>query len=271
MSAVSQDDSYDLLQLRWRTLALGIGALLAQRPERRRDPLSDLAQRLKSPVATLRAQAASLELQASRQSSAEVARCIVAQADVMSEWVSAILDVQRIRLGKLALDLQQVDLIELARACAQQVQESTGDVQITVASGAVQSQTVYADAGRLREVLVSVLQKAVTGASGGTVELRVDVADRIAITVCEPGTTCAFDDPLREPSGSLREPQDPRQTGQFNDAIVDLDLYVARELTRLHGGELWRQESAIVLVLPLDFSHRSHTVLARPAACSPTA
>ena len=59
-------------------------------------------------------------------------------------------------------------------------------------------------------------------------------------------------------------------------ASVELDLYVAREVVRLHGGELWVEQrgggrgSAALLILPLGFSHRSRTVLAAATACSRT-
>ena len=58
--------------------------------------------------------------------------------------------------------------------------------------------------------------------------------------------------------------------------MLDLELYVAREIMRLHGGELWAEqrgpgEGVVALIsLPLDFPPRSHAVLAHGAACYPT-
>src|SRR5207302_7377734 len=88
----------------WRTLALGIAALLAQTADHPRDSVTEVTGQLKGSVATLKAHAAQLELQAADQSKSEATReaagRIVELADRMAECVAAIMDVQRIRMGK---------------------------------------------------------------------------------------------------------------------------------------------------------------------------
>jgi signal transduction histidine kinase len=243
LEPADRDDACD-----WRTLTLGIAALLAQMTEQQEDVLTKVARQLKAPVATLRAQAARLEDQASAgRCGADVARRIVEQADVMSEWVAAILDLQRIRLGKLPLDIQDVDLVEVARECADDVHTSPGTGQVRV----------HGDAARLRQALHSVLERVARRVVNSAIELRVEVKDSRAF-VCVGDAeqpVCAEDQP---PTAATQR-------------AFDLDLYVARELLRLHGGELWSDQlpNAAVVVLPLDFSFDSHTVLASSTACCP--
>ena len=116
-----REENYD-----WRTLALGIAAVLAHIPDHPRDSVTEVTGQLKESVATLKAHAARLELQAADQSQAEatreVAGRIVELADRMAECVSAILDVQRIRMGKLHLEMREIDLVELVRECASRCQ-----------------------------------------------------------------------------------------------------------------------------------------------------
>jgi K+-sensing histidine kinase KdpD len=253
----------------WRSLALGIAALLAQQPDPHDELLAVLARHLKAPVAALRAHAERLELQAAGQSPANVARRIVEQADLMAEWVAAILDVQRIRLGKLQLDIQPVDLVELAYACADRVRQSTAELDINFEARGPSAEPVRGDPVRLSHVLVLLMQKAAQSAASGEIELCVgrhtwrDGQQRALLSVCEAGQT-------------LLEPERFTRMIDAQTTTPDLDVYVARELTRLHGGELWAAHAAdgrhggALVVLPLDFSHRSHAVLARGRSCSPT-
>jgi K+-sensing histidine kinase KdpD len=236
----TQDQALD-----WRTLALGIAALLAQSPEPRpTDTMSEVARQLKAPVSTLRGQAARLMFEATAQSDAratrEVAGSIVVQADLMAHWVDAILDVQRIQLGKLHLRLRPLDLAELVAACARAAgARVAGEAHIL---------PVQADVARLRQAVSAVLDEA--AASFGD-----------ALTVR-----------LSEGSGPDRQPWaivtvgngaevDPRRAAR---ASFNLNLYFARELVCLHGGDLRADfdDGHVVLRLPLDFSSGSHTVLA---------
>jgi signal transduction histidine kinase len=260
-----EDESCD-----WRALALGIGALLAQMPEEPEGMLDVVARQLKAPVATLRAHAERLQTQVEGQTESDAARevavRIVEQADIMAQWVGAILDVQRIRLGKLPMELRPVDFVQVARACATNFHDAARGVTVHFVPGGVAVGSVLADRSRLARVLDSVLASTAEHSAAAAIELRTSVrgwADgrpRAILTVHDTGRDLESDD-LRWMLGS--------------QAVLDVELYVAREIIRLHGGELWagqrgrEQGSTAIVVLPLDFSHSSHTVLARGAAYSP--
>jgi signal transduction histidine kinase len=253
-----QEENYD-----WRTLALGIAAVLAQMPDHPRDSVTEVTGQLKGSVAMLKAHAARLELQAADQSKAEatreVAGRIVELADRMAECVAAILDVQRIRMGKLRLEMRRVDLVELARECAARNQQPG-----TRVLASEPAEPVLADRARLGQALTTVIDSIGRSTLSGTVELRVGVRKW---SDGRPRATVTVGD-------SPPSHQEPRIGPQPS---VELDLYVAREIIRLHGGELWVEQrgggrgSGALLILPLEFSLSSHTVLAPGAACSRTA
>ena len=170
LSVLSPVEQYE--SRNWRTLALGMAALLAQMPEHEdplrapggslREPqegmLNVVARQLKAPVATLRAHAARLEEQAAHptesETTREVASRIIEQADLMAEWVSAILDVQRIRLGKLQLTKTRLNLIKLARAAVDELADE-GATEIRFLRSGPSSEPVLADGERLSQVLGS--------------------------------------------------------------------------------------------------------------------
>lgn len=254
-----REDTYD-----WRTLTLGIAAVLAHVPDHPRDSVIEVTGQLKGSVATLKAHAARLELQAADQSNAEATRevaCrIVELADRMAECVAAILDLQRIRMGKLRLDVHRVDLVELTRECAARSQQPSPRVVVTDSANAL----VPADRARLGQALTTVIDSVVKSNTRRTVELRVGTREW---SDGRPRATLTVGDQF--PIG-----HEPRVGAR---ASIDLELYVAREIVRLHGGELWVEQrgggrgSSALVILPLDFSHRSHAVLAPGTACSRTA
>jgi signal transduction histidine kinase len=184
----------------------------------------------------------------------------------MSGWVSAILEVQRLRLGKLALDLQRVDLVKLARGCAERFQAAAGGRQVRVEVTGPAPRHVMVDRNRLSQILMGMLANVARSADGSLIEIRVGLLDgddgrpRAVLTICNACREVDYVD-------IDRALESPART-------LDVDLYVARETLRLHGGELWTephaagQGSAAMLVLPLDFSPRSHTVLASGKPCS---
>src|SRR5437588_8911133 len=85
----------------------------------------------------------------------------------MARWVGAMLDVQRIRLGKVRVDRRDIDLVEIARACTAEFREC--DVHV-VACGSV---LVRGDAARLSQAINAVVNALACVDSCRQVTLRI--------------------------------------------------------------------------------------------------
>jgi signal transduction histidine kinase len=221
---------------------------------------------LRTPVAIIKAYAQLLEAQlagkhATPNGSHEITTHILEQADLMSGWVTTMLDTRRMQLGEIPLDFGRVDLVHLAWSTAQELQQTTRRHRIcVVTSGAIPSE-VRGDAARLRQVLTNVLENALKYTPGGAIQVRLGVqqASHTAI-VC-----------VQDEGPGLEKDDLDRIFGRFEQAErcstgLGLGLYLSREIARLHGGDLWAESRGpgkgctFVLALPL------HTL----SACVPT-
>jgi len=156
-------------------------------------------------------------------------------ARMQAQLINDLLDVSRISKGKLTLDLQWVDLREVAltvcentRALAEQ-KEVTVNVQLTPA-------VVLGDPGRLQQILTNLLTNAVqyTPASG-QIWVTLEAARRDAVLTVrdtgsgiEPVLLPYIFDPFRQGEGALSR----RHGG------LGLGLAVVRQLVDLHGGTI---------------------------------
>jgi signal transduction histidine kinase len=286
----------------WRALALGLAGLLAQSDRARaaeahrheselanqrlahdRDLLQDreaflgvVAHELKTPAAVIKAYAELLDAQladgATRPSTLrEVVGNIRDQADLMSRLIEALLDVQRLRLGKLPLQVGRINLAQLVRAVAAQVQQTTSDhvIRVVVAPGA--PERLLADKARVRQALTNLLENSVKYSAGGEIEVRVDPGQR-------DGRMCAIvavqDQGMGIDAANLDRVFELFQQGSASPVRghmgLGLGLYIARQIARAHEGDVWAksrgkgQGSTFYLALPLDSCSNSNSQLTTP-------
>ena len=240
----------------WRDLAFAFGTLFAHaQPVDDRERLVGLmVHELRTPVAIIKAYAELLEAQAARHSDTpagarEVVSHILEQADLMSDWVDAMVD------GDLRLELTRVDLAQLARLVAEELQHTTPRHRIRVLSTQPPVPPIMADRSRLRQVLSNLLENAVKYSAGGTIQIRLSVQDapgglsKAILAVHDEGSGLDVDqlDRIFAPF---------EQTARTNLGL-GLGLHLARQLARLHGGDLWAESrgpmngSTFILALPL--------------------
>jgi K+-sensing histidine kinase KdpD len=219
-----------------RSLALAITSLLALPPEQPRGVLSEVARQLEPPLAALRAQADLFDLEAAQYADAramrEVAGRIVEQADLMAEWIAAILDIERIRVGKLRLDPEPVDL----RTVVDEISRERSDLDIQRQTNGSAAAIILADGGRLRQALCAVLDSFAKRDSSLPIEVRLwvpqdDGANRQAFLTVSNALDNVGPDTLQPIATSIGD--------------LHIDLYVAREIVRLIGGELWARRPRI--------------------------
>jgi signal transduction histidine kinase len=185
------------------------------------------------------------------------------QADLMGDLIEAVLDVQRLRLGKLPLQASRVDLAQLTRVVANQVQQTTPEHMIRVVAPDPPPPLLF-DRARVRQVIANLLENAVKYSAGGEIEIRIGRGQR-------NGRDCAIvavrDEGAGIDSANLDRIFDLFQQGSANPVRghvgLGLGLYVARQVAHAHQGEVWAespgkgQGSTFYLALPLDFAPAS--------------
>ena len=276
----------------WRALAFGLAGLLAQSDRARvadaqrheselvgqrlvheRNLLQDreaflglVAHELKTPAAVIKAYAELLDAQLTDAATPastlrEVVGNIRDQADLMSSLIEAILDVQRVRLGKLPLHVARADLVRLACTVANQIQQTTSGHVIRVFVEPNAPPPLLVDHVRVRQILANLLENAVKYSAGGEIEVRVG-------TGLHEGRVCAIVSVRDQGAGieaaNLNRIFDLFQQGSKSPVRghvgLGLGLYVARQIARAHQGDVWAespgegQGSTFYLALPLDLS-----------------
>jgi signal transduction histidine kinase len=232
----------------------------------REDFLGLVAHELKTPVAVIKAYAELLEAQmaqpqlftAQRSAMREVVAHILDQADLMSGLIEEILEVQRVQLAKLPLEISRLDLVELARGAAEEVaQTSHGHTIRVVAVDPLPPVSV--DRGRIRQVLVNLLENAIKYSDDGEIQVQVGRGEHAGrpmavVSVRDEGIGLEpadldriFERFVQAASGPVR-----------GHAGLGLGLYVARQIARAHQGEVWAASpgkgrgSTFYLRLPLE-------------------
>lgn len=221
-----------------------------------------VAHELKTPVAVVKAYAELLEAQALREQLPPTIRQVVGhireQADHMVSLIEEVLDAQRLQLGKLPLELSRFDLGQLAREVAEEIGQTSRAHEVRVEQPA-EPLVLLADRRRLRQVLVNLLENAVKFSAGGEVLVRLTTEERAGrpwavLSVRDQGVGIEAAD-LQRIFDRFAQASEAPVRGHVG---LGLGLYIARELARAHGGEIWAvsagrgQGSTFYLALPLD-------------------
>jgi PAS domain S-box-containing protein len=169
-------------------------------------------------------------------------------ADKLRSLVDRLMDVSRIRSGRLKLDLAPTDVIALTRKLAVELAETAGR-EIVVHGPSSSRDLLAVDAVRIEEVLTNLIDNAMKY-SAADQPIEVDVADEapeIRLTVSDRGPGIPVEERERVFEPFHRANQQTQGVG--------LGLHIAREIMGLHGGSLTVKErdgggSTFVLTLP---------------------
>lgn len=158
--------------------------------------------------------------------------------------INDLLDISRIEVGALGLEIEDVDLRQALESCVTIVSERASkaglrlEVDLQDDLGAIQ-----ADPTRLRQIILNLMINAVKFTpGGGTVGLTVHrtTDDEVEIVVTDTGIGIAPEDMSR-----IMEPfSQARQSHVSNKEGTGLGLPLAKAFAELHGGSL-RLESMV--------------------------
>ncbi len=206
---------------------------------KRDDFLSVASHELKTPLTSLKLTVAALEREASRVGTPETFRArldrIQTQSTRLAGLVDQLLDVSRMSAGKLVLDLEPIDLAELAAEVALRFAEEAGRVGTTLTLRAPHPVPVVVDRQRMDQVLTNLLSNALKYAPGSPVELQVDCVSgpRIRVQDAGPGIPPAEQDRIFE-----RFERGLRTQGHPG---MGFGLWIVREIVQAHQGRVWVQ------------------------------
>jgi PAS domain S-box-containing protein len=222
----------------------------AQEEVRERDEfLSIASHELRTPVTALQLQLQLFQRYAGRagvvlpREMHEKVEALERQIRRISLLVNELLDLSRLRLGKLELRREELDLAELAREIIANLQSeidlcgSRVDLQVmgtAGAAGAAGTVTGAWDRLRLGQVLTNLLVNAVKFGQGKP----------ISVTVGENGAGRALLE-VRDQGIGIAPEHQARVFGRFERAVpvehfggLGLGLYIARQIVEAHGGEI---------------------------------
>jgi signal transduction histidine kinase len=153
------------------------------------------------------------------------------QADRLSRIIDNLLDVSRIRGGRLQLDAEVFDLGDLAREVASRFQEparSVGSALTAEVDGAVIG---YFDRLKLDQVLSNLLTNALKYGAGRPVAVRVrETGESAVVEVEDKGTGVAPAD-----QGRIFARFERASDGHKKESL-GLGLYIVRSIVEAHGG-----------------------------------
>ena len=191
----------------------------------------------------------------SNQLAAQQRDVIGRQTDQLARLIGDVLDVNRVTSGKMALQRQPVNLVEIAGKCLQAVTSAVQAKrqQLSLAPGS-EAIPLEGDAERLEQVIVHLLANAVQYTPrGGRIALTVREGEQAVIRVRDTGVGLSRETLTRLFEGfpEVKSALDCPEGG------LRIGLTLVRRLVELHGGSVSaaspgpNQGSEFIVRLPL--------------------
>ena len=152
----------------------------------------------------------------------------------MRGYIDDLMDVARLQSGKLVLHLEPVKLVEVTQRAVNTVQLLAPETRITV--DAPTEMTVFGESRRLEQVLMNILNNAITYSPEGTeITVRLTQKDAdVAVSVHDQGPGIPTDDVERIFS-RFSQLDGARERGSGG---LGLGLYIANEIITSHHGSI---------------------------------
>ena len=203
--------------------------------------MSMVAHELRTPLNTLYLEAQMRKLQLERGNMAHFApeqleRMVardMRQIHAMVRLIDDMLDVSRIRAGKLSIRPGRVDLEALLQRIVGDLSHQAADVQSELRLSIVQPVAGCWDEFRVEQVIVNLINNALRYGGGKPVDVRLHADSQNArIEVIDQGVGI--------PEEVLPKIFEPFERGKMEGmpAGLGLGLYISRQLAEAHGGSL---------------------------------
>jgi signal transduction histidine kinase len=193
---------------------------------------------LKTPLTPLMAAGDLLLSESPPEPLISLARIICTGADRINRMIDELLDLARGETGMLKIKCRWLDpLMLLSDIIDYMAPKASENRQTFLAGIPISLRPLWADEGRLRQVILNLLDNAFKFTPrGGKITLNAREDDEsLVISVCDNG--CGIDE---EEQKHLFEPYfQPQQGDVEHFKGLGLGLALARTLVELHGGRIW--------------------------------
>lgn len=178
------------------------------------------------------------------------------------ELIKNLLDISRIESGRLELNLQSVDLVELARELVQDLMPNAMSKNLKMKFNEPKKKLPHAvvDEQRLRQVMLNFIDNAIKYTSKGSVNVYVEQkGDELVFSVVDTGKGITHEEIAKLFNKFSRVGGSAR----FNTEGTGLGLYVAKQIVKEHRGDLYvespgeNQGSTFIMRLPMEGTDRS--------------
>ncbi len=205
--------------------------------EEKNDFVATISHELRTPMAAVYGAAETLlrrEAELTPEQNRQLIQMIAAQAARLGQITEEILLTNQLDRGELRVEREPVDVADVVRRTVEAMESQLPEpVEIEV-DLAPELGSASADADRIQQVIVNLLDNAVKYGRG-PVRVRVEPADgHVRISVADSGPGVAADDQERIFEKFYRS--DPQHTRAPSGS--GLGLYISRELVRRMGGRL---------------------------------
>lgn len=154
--------------------------------------------------------------------------------------VSNLLDLAKLEVGRIELELREVNLPELIRTTMKELQEMAGEKRVEVSfSHPEEMPLIQADEDRISSVLLNLLDNAIKfSRQGGRVWIEASISeDAVLVAVKDEGPGIAPEEQHKVFEKFYQAEGSPRQG-------VGLGLYICKAFVEEHGGRIWVESEA---------------------------
>lgn len=165
-------------------------------------------------------------------------KLLASEADRLSLMVGQVLDITRIEEGRMAWDMRECSVEEIIQSTVSDyypLLKKNGNRLIV--KPCEELPEVQADAHRLSQVLVNLLQNAIRHTLNGTITISArEIAGAVEVTVADTGEGI---EPERLPLIFERfTSRDSKKSRSGKDTGTGLGLYICKHIVETHGGEI---------------------------------
>ncbi len=178
------------------------------------------------------------------------------------ELIKNLLDISRIESGRLELNLESIDLVEMARDLVEDLLPNAMTKKLQLEFHEPKDPVAHAvvDSQRIRQVMLNFVDNAIKYTPHGRVDVRIEQkGEKINFSVTDTGNGLETNDIDQLFHKFIRV----GGAARFHTEGTGLGLYVAKQIVREHHGEVYAQSpgvqkgSTFIMEVPIEGSLHS--------------